>query len=160
MKTDAHAHSQLDADFGNGSPATQYIGFTTTVPTPTAAGTEAAGGGYARIAVTNNATNFPAATGRQKRLATAVETIVASAAIGKIYGVNFWDAATAGARKRFALLADAFGFLGSAIAAGDLITVPGHNLVVNDEVLARSIPGSTSSGSGFSSSSTVPRYGP
>jgi len=144
MKTDAHAHTQLDADFGSGSPSSQYIGFTTTVPTPTAAGTEPSTFGYARIAVVNNSTNFPAAASRQKKLATAVETIVATGGnIGKIYGLNFWDASTAGARKRFALLADAFGFLATAIAAGDLVTLPGHNLVVSDEVLVRAIPGST-----------------
>ena len=142
MKTDAHAHSQLDADFGSGSPASLYIGFTTTLPTPTAAGTEATGGGYARIAVVNNSTNFPAATGRQKRLATAVETIVASGNIGKIYGLNFWDAASAGARKRFAYLADALGFLATALAT-DVVAVPGHNFVVNDECVIRAIPGAT-----------------
>lgn len=143
MKTDAHAHTQLDADFGNGTPATLHIGFATTVPTPTAAGTEPSTNGYARIAVTNNATNFPAATTRQKKLATAVETAVATGGnIGKIYGLNFWDAATAGARKRFALLSDAFGFLATALAS-DVVAVPGHNLVVSDEVLVRAIPGAT-----------------
>lgn len=143
MKTDAHAHSQLDSDFGNGTPATLYIGFTTTIPSATAAGTEPSTNGYARIAVTNNSTNFPAATSRQKKLATAVETAVATGGnIGKIYGLNFWDASSSGSRKRFALLSDAFGFIATALAT-DVLTVPGHNLAVSDEVLVRTIPGAT-----------------
>ena len=117
MKTDAHAHSQLDSDFGNGTPATLYIGFTTTLPSATAAGTEPSGNGYARIAVTNNSTNFPAAASRQKKLATAVETAVATGGnIGTIYGLNFWDASSSGSRKRFALLSDAFGYIATALA--------------------------------------------
>jgi len=41
--------------------ATLYIGLFSVAPTDTTAGTELTGSGYARAAVTNNTTNFPAA---------------------------------------------------------------------------------------------------
>jgi len=44
-------------------PATVYLGFFTSDPGEGVGGTEATGTGYARTAITNNATNFPAATG-------------------------------------------------------------------------------------------------
>lgn len=44
-------------------PATLYFGLSTTAPAKDATGvTEPSGLGYARVAMTNNATNFPAAT--------------------------------------------------------------------------------------------------
>jgi hypothetical protein len=42
---------------------TIYLAMFTVTPTDAGGGTEATGGGYARLAVTNNATNFPASTG-------------------------------------------------------------------------------------------------
>jgi hypothetical protein len=46
-----------------GAPATWYVGLSTTTITNAAGPTEPSGGAYARVAVTNNTTNFPAATG-------------------------------------------------------------------------------------------------
>lgn len=56
-----------DSQFGSGattySPATWYCGLSTTGPNDDGSGfTEPVGSGYARVAVTNNATNFPAAS--------------------------------------------------------------------------------------------------
>lgn len=51
------------ADFAR--PATVYVALYSTAPTDAGGGTELTDGtapGYARIAITNNATNFPAAT--------------------------------------------------------------------------------------------------
>lgn len=62
------AHT-LDAWFGAGAvaalgaPATWYLALYTTTPTDVGGGVEAAGAGYARLAITNNGANFPAATG-------------------------------------------------------------------------------------------------
>lgn len=55
-----------DSQFGGGStswaPATWYVGLSTTTPNDDGTGfTEPTGGSYARKAVTNNTTNFPAA---------------------------------------------------------------------------------------------------
>ena len=57
----------LDAILGPGfsPPATVYFALFSTVPTETTAGIELTTGtapGYARLAATNNTTNFPAAT--------------------------------------------------------------------------------------------------
>lgn len=56
----------LDYFYGNTAPsipATYYVGLSTTTPTSTGANfTEPGGSNYARVAVTNNTTNFPAST--------------------------------------------------------------------------------------------------
>lgn len=60
---DQWAKDILDAKFGSGSPATVYAALLLTLPLGDGTGgTEFSGGTYARIAVTNNNTNFPAAT--------------------------------------------------------------------------------------------------
>lgn len=55
----------LDYLFGAGAndlaPATYYLALFTAAPTDAGGGTEVSGGSYVRKAVTNNATNFPAA---------------------------------------------------------------------------------------------------
>jgi hypothetical protein len=55
-----------DSQFGGGAttwaPATWYLGISTTIPNDDGTNfTEPVGGAYARVALTNNATNFPAA---------------------------------------------------------------------------------------------------
>lgn len=57
-----------DSQFGAGAiagvaPATWYLGLSTTTPANDGTGfSEPVGGSYARVAITNNAANFPAAT--------------------------------------------------------------------------------------------------
>jgi hypothetical protein len=54
-----------DLRFGSGSPATWFpaLGLITSIPNPDGTGfVEPSGGGYARPGITNNTTNFPAAT--------------------------------------------------------------------------------------------------
>jgi hypothetical protein len=46
--------------------ATVYLALFTAAPTETGGGTEVTGSGYTRLAITNNATNFPASSGGQK----------------------------------------------------------------------------------------------
>lgn len=75
--SDAHANQMLDLFFSKASnttvPATLYFGLSSTTPTNTGTNvTEPSTGSYARVAVTNNSTNFPAASGRQKANGTAV----------------------------------------------------------------------------------------
>lgn len=55
-----------DSQFGGGAtswaPATWYLALSTTTPSNDGSGfSEPVGGAYARVAITNNATNFPAA---------------------------------------------------------------------------------------------------
>lgn len=56
-----------DSQFGGGAttwaPATWFVGLSTTTPNEDGSGfTEPVGGSYARVSVTNNATNWPTAT--------------------------------------------------------------------------------------------------
>jgi hypothetical protein len=52
-----------DSQFGSASPATWWLGLATTTPNDDGTGfTEPVGGAYARVSITNNVTNFPAAT--------------------------------------------------------------------------------------------------
>lgn len=64
--TDARERTIADSQFGAGattySPATWYVGLSTTVPNDDGTNfTEPVGGSYARVAVTNNNANWPAA---------------------------------------------------------------------------------------------------
>jgi hypothetical protein len=65
--TDAREVIILNSQFGAGSttysPATWYLGLSTTTPNDDGSNfTEPTGGSYARVSITNNTTNFPAAT--------------------------------------------------------------------------------------------------
>jgi hypothetical protein len=80
-------------------PATVHVALYTTAPTDAGGGTEVTGGAYARVAVTNNATNFPAATGTSpttKTNGTAITFPQATANWGTVVGWGIRDAATAG----------------------------------------------------------------
>lgn len=56
------ANSQFGGGATTWAPATWYLGLSTTVPNDDGTGfTEPVGGSYARVAITNNATNFPPA---------------------------------------------------------------------------------------------------
>jgi hypothetical protein len=71
----------LDAWLGSTTlgPATVYIALFTAAPTAGGGGTEVTGGSYARVAVTNNATNFPAASGASKSNGTLIDFGTATA---------------------------------------------------------------------------------
>ena len=44
-------------------PTTLYLALYTTAPTSAGGGVEVSGGSYARVAITNNSTNWPASSG-------------------------------------------------------------------------------------------------
>ena len=80
-------------------PATVYLALSTTTPTDAGGITEPVGGAYTRQAVTNNVTNFGAATGTnptEKKNATVITYPVATAAWGTIVGWALFDAETGG----------------------------------------------------------------
>lgn len=52
----------LDFIFGSGSPTSFDLGLSTDTLDDTGVTGEPSGGGYARVTITNNVTNFPAAT--------------------------------------------------------------------------------------------------
>ncbi|MFA5052749.1 MAG: hypothetical protein WC565_01725 [Parcubacteria group bacterium] len=77
-------------------PATVYIALYTVAPTDAGGGTEVTGGSYARVAVTNNATNWPAASGGSKSNGTAFTFTQATANWGTVVAFAILDAASAG----------------------------------------------------------------
>ena len=94
---DGKANTLLDAEFGSGTPATWYIGLYTDMPDDDGTGgTEVAGGSYARVAVTNNSGNFPAAAARQKSNANDITFPTATANWGNVVGVGFFTASSGG----------------------------------------------------------------
>lgn len=60
--SDPRLRALLDVDFGSGTPATWYLAVLLGMPGNDGTGyTEPSGGSYARLSITNNSTNFPAA---------------------------------------------------------------------------------------------------
>lgn len=146
----------LDHVFGGGDytrPTNVHIAAFTAAPTDSGGGTEVSGGSYARVQVTNNATNFPAASGGQKQNGTLIQFVVATASWGEVVAIGLFDAASSGNMLGWSWLGNDAGRVFTAIAAGDLITIPGHSLVVDDKVRFVAIPGSSLPG-GISANTT------
>lgn len=109
--SDSRERAILDAIFGSGTPVTWYVGLTKTTPNDDGTNfTEHVGGAYARVAVTNNTTNWPAATttsGRTvKKNATKVTFANPTATWGTILGIGFFTALTGGTPEITQLLDD------------------------------------------------------
>jgi len=78
------------------APATVYVALYTTAPTDAGGGTEVSGGSYARVAVTNNATNWPAASGGSKSNGTDIIFPTASGSWGTVAAFAILDASSGG----------------------------------------------------------------
>jgi hypothetical protein len=79
------------------APATIYAALFSVRPAVDGTGgTELAGDGYARVAVTNNATSFPAASGGSKENGVAVTFDPATADWNTVVCVVFMDASSSG----------------------------------------------------------------
>lgn len=78
------------------APATLYLAVFTAVPTDAGGGTEVTGGSYARLAVTNNATNFPASVAGAKSNGAVLDMVTASASWGTVVAYALFDASSAG----------------------------------------------------------------
>lgn len=101
-------------------PATVYVGLATAAITDATTGTtvaEPTGGAYARVAVTNNATNWPAASGTTatKKNGTEIAFPEATAEWGTITYFFIADAATEGNILMWGSLSDS-----KTIDSGDL----------------------------------------
>jgi hypothetical protein len=77
-------------------PANVHVALFTAAPTDAGGGTEVTGGAYARVQVTNNATNFPAAVAGSKSNGTVITFPTATANWGTVVAFALFDAATAG----------------------------------------------------------------
>ena len=89
----------LDHVFGSADytpPATVYVALYTTAPSDSGGGVEVSAGGYARVAVANNATQFPAASGGQKSNGQAITFPVATGDWGTVVAFALLDASTSG----------------------------------------------------------------
>lgn len=88
------------------APATVYVSLHTADPTDLGTGTEVTGGSYARVALTNNLTNWPAATGTAavKSNGTAINFPTSTAAWGTVVSFGIWDAVTTGNLLYYAAL--------------------------------------------------------
>jgi hypothetical protein len=102
-KSDYLENEVLDHVLGGGDyarPATVYVALYTAAPTDSSTGssggTEVSGGNYSRAAVTNNATNFPAASGGSKSNGTAITYPTPSANWGTIVAFAIIDASSGG----------------------------------------------------------------
>lgn len=88
----------LDHVFGGGDytrPATLYISLHTGDPGETGAN-EVSGGSYGRASVTNNNTNFPAASGGAKANGAEIAFPTPSAGWGTVSHAGVWDASSGG----------------------------------------------------------------
>jgi hypothetical protein len=89
----------LDHVFGGPDyvrPGTLYVALFTAAPNDGGGGTEVSGGSYARVAVTNNATNFPAAASGAKSNGTAITFPTATAGWGTVTHWAIFDASSGG----------------------------------------------------------------
>jgi hypothetical protein len=108
MPTSNYLGNQLlDAVLGDtpyNAPNTLYLALYTASPTPSTSGTEVTGGSYARVAITNDATNFPNAASKTKSNALSITFAAATASWGTVVAVALCDASTAGNILIYALL--------------------------------------------------------
>jgi hypothetical protein len=89
----------LDHVFGNAAytaPATLYFALFTAAPSDSGGGTEVSGNNYSRVSVTNNATNFPAASAGAKSNGTAITFATPSGSWGTVTHMGIFDASSAG----------------------------------------------------------------
>lgn len=131
--SDALANNLLDVLFGgdtSDAPATYHVGLSTSTPTATGTNvTEPAGNGYVRVAVTNNATNWPAASARSKSNGTVVVFDAATGSWGVVTHFVLYGASTGGTFYGFGLLAGS-----QTINNGGVASFPAGSLVVTSPV--------------------------
>ncbi|MET0646376.1 MAG: hypothetical protein ABW208_07120 [Pyrinomonadaceae bacterium] len=124
-KTNYEGNRALDARYGDGTytkPATVYIGLFLAMPTPSTSGTEVSAGGYARVALTNDATTFPDAVNRLKTVGVVVTFPQATApGYGSTVGFGFWDAPTGGNLQDYAQYT---GGVPKVVGTGDVPSFP------------------------------------
>lgn len=113
----------LDLWFGGQSvtpPATLYAQAYTVTPSDSGGGTQVTTNGHARVAITNNLTNFPAASGGAKSNGTAITWGAASGGSwGSVVAVAFFDASSGGNMIGWSDLAVA-----KTIDDGDTLYIP------------------------------------
>jgi hypothetical protein len=124
------------------APATLHIGLHSAYPDETGAGAELTGGNYSRVAVTNNAANWPNYAANQKSNGATITFPTASGNWLEAVAVSIWDASSGGNMIARGWLGSDSGKLFTATLA-DLFTAPGHTLVNDDKVAVITVLGGT-----------------
>ena len=106
------------------APATVYIGLATGVTDAGVVTGEPSTGSYARVAVTNNSTNFPAASGGSKSNGTKISFPEATGDWGAMTHVFISDADSGGNVLLYSELTDS-----KAVGTGDTVSFAIGNLV-------------------------------
>src|SRR5262245_36716522 len=105
MLVDAVANAVLDRLLGDSSGpigATAFIGLLLTVPNNDGTGVvEPSGNNYARVSVTNNSTQWPAAVARVKQHANDITFNAATGTWGTVTHVGVFDALSGGNLRIF-----------------------------------------------------------
>lgn len=101
------------------APATTYFALMTAAPSSLGGGTEVTGGGYARVAFTNNVTNWPAAASSVKVTGTILDWGTSSGAWGTIVAIAEYDASSGGNLLNFGLLSTPI-----TVSSGQPFSVP------------------------------------
>ncbi len=88
----ARANELLDLRWGSGTPASHDVGILKVGPARDGTGyTEVTGGSYARVTLTNNATNWPNASAALKKNGTVITFPTASADwMVDGFGIGLW----------------------------------------------------------------------
>lgn len=120
----------LDHLFGRTTftaPATLYYAAMTTMPTDAGTGgVEATGGVYARVAFTNNTSNFSASASQVKVNAVSIDFGTQTTALGTIVGIAIYDASPGGNYLGGGVLATPI-----VISSGDPLSIPAGGAVAD-----------------------------
>jgi len=130
-KSDYLENKSLDHNLGGPNydrPATVYIALYTATPSDSGGGTEVSAASYARKAVTNNSTNFPAASGGGKANGTVIEFVTAEESWGTVVAWGIFDALTGGNLMYWGLLT-----VEKEISQGDEIRFPVDALTLTED---------------------------
>lgn len=109
-------------------PATVYIALFTSAPSDSGGGTEVSGGSYARVAVTNNATNWPAASAGVKQNGTDVTFAQATAGWGTVVAFAVFDAGSSGNMLYWGALTAS-----RTVAINDTVSFPTGSLTFTED---------------------------
>jgi hypothetical protein len=125
-------NAQLNNNLGGTAlslPASLYAALFTVAPTAAGGGTEVSGAGYARVAITRNTTNFPAASAGALSNGTAITFPSPTGSWGgAIVAVGIYDASTAGNLLYFASLTDQT----KTFTTGDTASFPAASLTFTE----------------------------
>lgn len=130
-KSDYLENELLDHVFGAAAytaPATLYAALFTAAPTDAGGGTEIATGSYARVAITNNLTNFPVASGGAKANGTAITFPQATANQGTAVAMGLFDASSDGNMLVWSTLTNS-----RSIFAGDIASFPAGSVTFTED---------------------------